>query len=306
MSKNATAYLEYLRKELQDVSVVPYPREMVDKVFRGTYVGTLLASRTDHDPAVGFRYPELIFRELVGTLSKPMQERVAHELAFGEMLVSEANAGLRRAGSGYDGAVIVINRGLTSLFYHLTKLLLTRVETFDRPGELGPQLAPTMSFEETIALVRKLLAQYHVERKTDLALGTVVISDERVNLLAGLQHASISFVVAHELAHFILDHLDREHTIEDEFEADECGFALILNWLYGVRSDVQVLHGVAGTWLSLHYLEMIEKNKTVVRHSHPAASVRYERLNELYRIPEAYRGLATPICTMAKHLCDAL
>jgi hypothetical protein len=245
-----------------------------------------------------------MFNELISVVSMERRRNIQEQIAVGELLLKDANATLRKAEGNYRGYVIIINRGLITFFYNMTKLLLARAATLPESERNKPTIKPILSFDEVVSLSRHLFTLYHEGKVPELPVGKVVVKDERFNLLASLEIYAILFVISHELAHFLHNHLDQLQTKNHEFEADETGFTILLNHVYGKGDDFEIMRAIAATEITLHYIELIEKTSRFKSSTHPPAEERINRLREKFEFPKTYYDMFDTMVTLSRNIFE--
>jgi len=296
-------YLKELKKE-EDIIEVELPEEFLNKLYEDSpIISEIIKDRKkikrDRDTML-----EGMFNELISAISMERKRNIQEQIAIGELLLKGINATLRKAEDNYRGYVIIINRGLTTFFYNMTKLILAMAATFPELERCKPTIKPILSFDEVVSLSRHLLTLYHEGKVPELPVGKVVIKNERLNLLASLEVYAIFFVISHELAHFLHNHLDQLHmdTKDKEFEADETGFTILLNHVYGKRDDVEIMKAVAGSQLVLHYIEFVEKTGRFESSTHPPAEERINRLRERFEFSKIYYDMFDAFVTLSRDI----
>jgi len=296
-------YLEHLKRTEELVKVEPdeqYIRKLYhDNPFMRELMLDLLKNRD------GVHYCVTIFEELVSGFSVSMQSAIRSQVAIGELLLMGVNATLRKAESPYDGYVIVINQGLASFFYMLTSLVLKRAATLPYLKGFDLEIQPSMELDQVVARARQLMRLYHEGKLPALPIQQVADRDERVYLLASLQWYIIMFVVAHELGHFLNRQRSLMNAHDQEFDADEVGFTLLLNCAYGKRDDLELRKAIAGAGLALQYIDWIEAGNGAGSISHPSAARRIAWLREKFKFPEGYYEILDPVVALLAEIRHA-
>jgi len=297
-------YLQKLRQTEEMVEIEP-DEESIRQLFRDNpFMRELMLDI--HKNRDGVHYCVAIFDELVSELSAPLQNRIRSQVAIGEMQWIGVNATLRKAVSPYEGYVIVINQGLASFFFMLTNLALKRAATLPYLKGFELEIRPSMEFAQVAALVKRLLALYHEGKLPMLPVQEISDRDERVYLLASLQWYVIMFVVAHELGHFLNQRGISGNPYDQEFDADETGFTLLLNSAYGKRDDLELRKAIAGAGLALHYIEMLEASHGRISSTHPPAEKRIARLREKFQFPEVCYEILGPMESLLGEIKQAV
>jgi hypothetical protein len=168
----------------------------------------------------------------------------------------------------------------------------------------------------------KLLGQYMISGEADRYYSSLVeayavegtpiatarpIADPRHNMpLAITVGARMrAFVMAHEVGHILLAHLDRPASREHEFEADEAGIKIVNQVSgfggWGVRfwSCDLVFSALYSLYRAIGILEFGKRRLQWTSRSHPKPHDRRDRLRELWSI----RGLDRTSVTAARVLC---
>lgn len=298
-------YLKILKKK-EDMIVIK-PHEEILKQYEDSPITSEFVKDIRRKSLEGIRQErEESLKEklsdLISAISTERRRNIQKQIAVGELLLKDVNATLRKAEYPYSGYVIIINEGLTQFFYDMTKLILSRAATFPDLERLKPTIKPILSFDEVVLLTRQLLTSYHEGRVPELPKGKVVIKDERLYLLEYLYVYAVLFVISHELAHFLHYHLDQSHTKEQEFEADETGFTILLNYVYGKRDDVEIMKAVAGAELVLHCIELVEKTGKLESSTHPPAEERINRLRKKFEFPKIYYNMFDSFVTLSRDI----
>jgi len=299
-------YLETL-KQTENLIAVAYPWELIDKIYGDSPLTRALIQSLKNKKPDRKSYCEPIFNDLVSGLSSAMQHQILEQVAIGELLLRDVNATLRKAEGQYSGFVIIVNRGLTTFFYTLTKLILARVGTFPEWERFEqPVLRPVIEFDQVVSLVHQLVKLYHEGKIPELPLEETALKDERLYLLASLQWYAVSFVVAHELGHYLNRHLDRTHSRDQEFSADETGFIVLLNCIYRKRDDIEIMKAIAGVVLALHYIEVLETTSGSRSYNHPPGARRIDRLRERFNFPGIYYNMADSFVSVSRDILKRL
>lgn len=252
------------------------------------------------------------FNRLFQDLISKMGTIRTREIVVGELLLREVNAcviNLEKETKGeYSGYIIVLNRGLFLLFYSLTKLILARSATFPDLDleEIYPHLETIISSDKAESLIKRVINDYLKGGIPQLAPGEVIIHDERLNLFGILYIYSVMFIISHELAHLLLHDLDDTPNESKEFEADEAGFIILLNYIYEKGDDSELMKAIASTEITLHYFELIEKIGTFKSTTHPSAEKRISRLRERFEFPRIYYDLPNSMITLSREILEKI
>ena len=247
--------------------------------------------------------------QLLNDLISEMSTTPQSETVVAELLLREINArviDLERETKGkYYGYVIALNRGLLTFFYSLTKLILCRAAVFpglEKDPSLKSPIRPILSSDSVESLIKRLIDIYLRGGIPELPPGEVIIKDERLYLLGSLYLYAAMFVLSHELAHLLLNHLEVTHTKTQEFEADEAGFAILLNYLYAKKDDFEIMKAIASVQITFLYLNFIEKIGRFKSGTHPPAEKRMYQLREKNRFPKIYYEMFDAISTLSRKI----
>jgi hypothetical protein len=306
-AKSPNEYLEKLRKT-EDIHVIYKSPEDIRRIYGDNpdaqYLIDLAKEKRD------ISYPQRLFDDIITGLPAQERARVRNEIAFGELLFRSVNATVRKAEDGYNGYVIVINRGLTSTFFHFTKAILARTATIkdsylERAYNLKA-LSPCCGDYQVVAdLIIDTLRRYHEGEfpEPPLKQRQLLLDEPRRRLLSALHENSVSFVISHELGHFFCGHMDQPPSKEHEFEADFAAMSVLLNKAYKLDDDRMIAMAIAGSLLALVYIEMIEKTGDIRCPFHPSAQKRIDKIRETFKFNSYYFEMADPLVKLARDIC---
>jgi len=208
----------------------------------------------------------------------------------------------------YEGNIIGINRGLFMLFHNVIELLLAfpTIVIAYTTGEEVEAFEPLLS-EEDIASSIYQVVKLEIKGEIPNFPPRAIFKDERINLLAFLSGYAYLFVITHELSHFLLERIcgrplmpleleneKMEFSLwterkEKEFECDETGFAILLNHVYSMIDDFEIMKAIAGVEILFLVFELCERiGKYPPSLTHPSAKARTERLRQKYKFPDRY------------------
>lgn len=184
--------------------------------------------------------------------------------AIGRVWTRDVNAHALRAGNG--GWLIVVNEGLVAFVYKFLRALIIRMRW--RDAELGvPPGGPTVYGANMIAII----VDWY--KTTGFAAGPdFPVTAEQMHSASLFATGAENFVIAHELAHQVLDHparaprsmLVNATEVEaaatspaDEHEADTWGLRFILDSLQGQEGSAFAIAyaGVEAFFLAASVLE---------------------------------------------------
>lgn len=225
-----------------------------------------------------------------------------------------------RGCSEFRGVIIGIHSGLFMLLHNAVELALasTDVEVSYRTGDVVSKHRKLLPPSEAISSFYSLLVK---ERDGEIpALPPMVTLDRpRRNILILVEIYGSMFVLAHELAHFLLHHVPTQdlglceigqadgishrwsRSQEEEFRADETAFALLLNTNW-CRSDFAIMCAIAGTEAIFWVLELRERIVQSSRNpSHPDAKSRGSNLRKKFQWPESYYCIANTVVSCGEH-----
>ncbi len=301
MKQGPADYITYLQKK-QVVTVVRASEEEVKRLRDQLNIPIGTASDEARKS-----YPHTIYESVVSAL--PLQERtmVNNNVAFGELLISDVNASLRKSGDGYSGFVIILNRGLADLFYHTTKVIVSLSGTEEHLSRAhgAATIQPLIQYDDGVQAISFLLKQYRNGGSPHLPFGRLPVDLPHAGLWSNLQHWAICFVIAHELGHFLAGHLSQPLSIEHEYEADAIAMSLVLNIANQTGQDMEIRVAITGCMLTLNYVEMLETAFPSPILSHPPARRRIERITEVFGYDKSYYEMADALDKMAKLLADS-
>ena len=242
-------------------------------------------------------------RMLTGSMSDAMRGYISRHVACGESMIRKVNAycGPMPQVNAPQCWAILVNRGLAGVFHQLMEIMLARVEVMEAPGVPKPRLGHLLEYDEVVRASRDVVDAY-VWHGTVYSPPKVEPADGRLSLMAFLTGYSNMFIVAHELAHALLDHRGLS-TPDRELEADHLGFAIVLNQAMASGSDLTPALAVAGAEISLSFLGFIEARGSLVPPPEPpnraAATLLADLAQKSATHPPALSGC--PISGTASH-----
>jgi hypothetical protein len=187
------------------------------------------------------------------------------------------------------GLLIVVNAGLIAFVYKFARALSLQLPTLDEQGKSVPP--PGSAAEQGASLVAIVLDWY---KSTGFPVGPdFPVTPQQIFNASRLTTAAEEFVTAHELAHHMLGHTQREPrnmlvnghdvlavttTPHDEHEADTWGLRFILDALQG-QDGQEFAWAYAGVELFFTAVGMLEEHAGAPpSDTHPPAA---ERLSEV-------------------------
>lgn len=289
MNLGPQEYLAWLRRT-EDLRAVKLSQEEIRRTFGDSYLHSILKEGSDE--AKPIPYTHLAYNRICSSLPLADQQRLSSQVVFGELLLRGVNAEIRQAPGGYSGFVIIVNVGLTTLWYHLTKIILARTAVFPSMRDWGVTAEVLAEVEVVAQAVRQLFARYRVGQVAELPKGTMLLDRERYNLLSHLQWHSVSFVVAHEIGHFLCSHFASEREKRLEFEADLAAMAIVANLAITQGDDWELMYAVAGGLLTLKYIEMLESAdaSALASDTHPPAKERIQKIRQSFAFNDQIYG----------------
>jgi len=227
----------------------------------------------------------------------------------------------------WDGSIIVLHTGIRRLIHIVVESFLgcVHMKTAYTSGDEVAHFSPQISQDEAARTIHDVVNR--VRNGGDpSAPPKVVFKDGRFHFLGHISSYAHLFIIAHEMAHFLLSH-GRKHAIttnsarstdvesfawsktqEQEFEADQIGFALVLNingW--GMGHDVALMLAVAGAEVVFYIFQMCERiGRNPPSMKHPPASDRVLRLREKYQLPDRYYEISNTITTIGNDILSEI
>lgn len=215
-----------------------------------------------------------------------------------EMRIESFNGQATRSERVPDGYFCFLNHGLFRLLHHLTlaSSLITEPELeehVDKPYEVFPEL------KRIAAIIAKKTMEAYLSRQQHPLIGSgqFQLSANGLGLANIKSFAMKTFVVAHELAHVRLGHLDKlagfvsaEERWQMEFEADELAQQSLIRAAEAGRARAEILGG----GIAFLFCDQIRRNvacdlKGISRASlnrnstHPPPLQRIKRLDDLLK-----------------------
>ncbi|MEW6680769.1 MAG: ImmA/IrrE family metallo-endopeptidase, partial [bacterium] len=279
---------------------------------------------------------EFLLDTVTSKMATELKDRILNQVAFANFSIWNANAfcalpiHFRKivgpVCEDYTGYIIGIHNGLFILFHNIFKLIITRVTGsywggIDR-GTLSQTILP---YEEVVSSIYQVIKFEKEGVVTDFLAASrplnVKFNDERENLFTALEGYSWLFVIGHELAHFLLDHLKdsklmeikiENETIEafhwaddkeKEFEADNLGFAILLNYIYSARDDTEIGKAITATEIALSILDLRRKvGKSYTSRTHPSPEQRIHHLRQRFDFPRRYYELSDGMLSLSRSI----
>lgn len=222
----------------------------------------------------------------------------AQAVYIDEMRIDSFNGQAARSGRVPDGYFCFLNHGLFRLLHHLTlaSSLITEPELeehVDKPYEVFPELKGIAAMIAKRTMEAYLAGQQHPL----ISSGQFRLSANGLGLANIKSFAMKTFVVAHELAHVRLGHLEKladfpsaAERLQMEFEADELAQKSLIRAVEAKRARPETLGG----GIAFLLCDLIRRNvacemmgidaKTLHRNSsHPPPLDRIRRLDVLLK-----------------------
>lgn len=214
----------------------------------------------------------------------------------------EVNAHALLARNG--GLLIVVNAGLVAFIYKFARALSLQLPTVDEQGKSVPP--PASAAEQGASLVAIVLDWY---KSTGFPAGPdFPVTPQQIVTASRLTTAAEEFVAAHELAHHILGHTQREprrmlvnrHDVpaaptmpHDEHEADTWGLRFVLDALQGQQGQ-EFAWAYAGVELFFAAVGMLEEHAGAPpSDTHPPAAERLAEVRSFLQQITLPEGFAT-------------
>lgn len=288
-ARTPTDLLEELKAELESSLTLPDPRGPGLRKIRPR----IDVSDSDFDEIVrDFESnPGWWVQNRLEHLARPMDSEFRDFLLDKEsVLVAELNTGSVNAcaiKAPNGGWLIALNRGLLSFFYGVTRALSTHMRVEGEPADIQPGSRAGVHMAVT----------YDWYVATGLAVGSeFAVTPLQLNLASQLATAAETFVLAHEIAHHYLGHVQvarlktlrlGQHEVdvmetrrEHEHEADIVGLRLVLEASRdGGELDPPIAY--AGAELALRSLQVLDEYRGIpVPTTHPTSAERVRILRE--------------------------
>jgi hypothetical protein len=296
--KSPKEFLKILQHD-QDIIKKAVPKDVLNDLYGESAVRSWQLSFDEEQYDADARL-QCILTDITAVIAEPARSHIRNNVAIGETLLREVNASIRKCASGYRGYVITINAGLDTLFYTFTKLLMTIAESKHPIGKFD--FKPLMNKDGLTTRLQQLIDLYHQNAVATLPVGDILVKDERVGMIAFLYSYCRSFVILHELGHYLHKHLEKDHSVNQEYEADKSAFSMLLNYVYRERDDWVIYKAIAGAFIALQYLAFLEKRYPNINAIHPTADRRVESLRKSFSFPDKYYELADGLV----ELCNLL
>lgn len=247
-------------------------------------------------------------QKLLEIVPKKHQQLFKNRIFVGEFPTGDFNAHAVRVPEG-SGYVILVNVGLIMFIYAVAEIIFSQIEfgtvKYNNNGKpivdkvLGTR---EISYEEAGVYFQDTIQRYVNLKRYDPSKEKIIVKGgAKLVLLSKLGSAAVNFVLAHELGHLLLGHLDSEQTRlvtvpgigikvpviskswENEFKADLIGgFLFVKNLLNKVDDGFtgpDSKNSIGGPFLFFELLRLIEKAQGLAKYtSHPPTKQRYEAL----------------------------
>ena len=248
-----------------------------------------------------------IMEDLLSGLPPTTHQFVSRQVAAGELLSVRADAAIRIAEAPYRGYALVVHRGLRVLLRSLGKVLLVTSETTPNTYVGPAPISPRGTDDDAVQFLKQVMASVKKKELPRLSPRDVSLQDGTLTLAGFLEVYGVAFVVGHELGHFLLGHLRKNHDEILEIEADRAGLSLMLNWvLKGLRAkqlrDHHIAAALAGAELALVCLRILEDLGLTDTKYHPSMARRFATLRECTRLHGSHFQLANMLMQKALEL----
>lgn len=230
-------------------------------------------------------YLRIVLEEACESLPVESARNIQANVAIGELPLSDANASCRFGPSGE--VAILLNSGLITLFLMLSKLLAARTTIVGPPHELGDHPEPVLDAEDATNKFKQVVMTYVEGRPLHFPWVLVgPLGSKRVDFVGILFHHAVSFVVGHELAHYVLGHTAEDRTQKEvEYQADLWSYKALMKRVIERQSDIEIMRAIAGTELMLEFLGFIDASRADSM-SHPSGANRILHLRESVQFHE--------------------
>jgi hypothetical protein len=252
---------------------------------------------------------------ILNNLPEEHRRDLTEKVFIGEFPTGEFNACASKV-PDEDGYLFLLNVGFTDLIYTITKIVFSQSKwaNINNKGEIVKSTIhgnTEMSYKEAGSYLRNTIKQYVSLNEWVPTIGKkrIILKGESRNMMTSmLVFATMSFALAHEIAHAILGHLDREETFllsvpnigidievikkhhQDEIEADLLGGALIIHAQQELVNendrftDLKNRIRIAGPFFFFEVARLIEKVAQNIDYTtHPPAKQRSDILQVAFR-----------------------
>ncbi len=285
------AFLASLRSQRENARLSLHPSEEYESTYKDCPEQLALARRRQPPGRDDSMLQEMLNDLLEGM---PLATRflVTEQVAVGEFLTKDANAVLAKACPPHEGYALYVTRGWRTLLHSIGKALLLAAET--TPGTFinSAPFTANGTDEEAQMHVNHLLAQLRRGQLPHVAPKELVLPDNKARFLALLNVYAVVFTLGHELGHLLLGHMESPMSQSHEFEADQAGFAMLLNWLYkrlpsGEMQDRHVEAAIAGAELVFAGMSLLEASGQLKSGTHPPMPDRFNSLRDAFTLSDA-------------------